>query len=142
MAYLQTVPRQSKGGMVSARVSRLQQLQDAGAVVPMPGLSTAARPLLARFLEVGPVASGTMGAAPLSFTELQAYADLTGIELLPWEASLLRQLSRAWVGESGRAESHDASPPWAPSQAIDRDNLALRVRDVFGARAKKRGGLQ
>ena len=39
-----------------------------------------------------------MGLTPLSFSEIAAWANLTGRDLTPWEAALLRRLSRAFVG--------------------------------------------
>jgi hypothetical protein len=45
-----------------------------------------------------------MGETPLGWSDLRAYADLTGVDLAPWEARALRDLSRAYLSarESGQ----------------------------------------
>jgi len=45
-----------------------------------------------------------MGETPLGWSDLRAYADLTGVDLDPWEARALRDLSRTYLSarESGQ----------------------------------------
>lgn len=135
MAYLHAAPRVGNGGK-RAR-SRLAQLRDDGAIVPMPPVPDEARALLEQFLEVGPVGFGVMGAIPVAFSEIEAWQRATGVELMPWEARLFRRLSVEYVNESTRAESPNAEPPWGPSSGHDRDDVARRVRLLFGARARE-----
>jgi hypothetical protein len=68
--------------------------------------------LVAFLFEVGPVMSGSMGAAPLPFGEIDAWCRRSGIELSPWEARALRRLSVTYLNESQAAEKRSRQPPW------------------------------
>ncbi len=120
-----------------ATVSRMKKLYDSGAAVPMPPLSEPAQELLGLLLEVGPAVGGGMGMAPLSFAELQAFQGTAGYELTPWEARTLRRLSQVYVAGVSEGEDPNAPPPWAAPRAHDRDEVASRIRSVFGARARR-----
>lgn len=80
-------------------------------VPDMPPIE-APRYLLSYFYEVGPTMSGAMGSAPLTFGEIDAWCNRTGIDLQPWEARGLRRLSIAYLNESRKAEKRDCQPPW------------------------------
>lgn len=135
MAYLHAAPRSAKAGARGR--SRLAQLRDDGAFVPTPPVADDARTLLEQFLEVGPVGHGAMGPVPISFSEIDAWQRTTGIELLPWEARLFRRLSVEYVDELARAESPNAEAPWGQAVGHDREDVARRVRLLFGARARE-----
>jgi hypothetical protein len=64
--------------------------------------------------EMGPLASGGMGPAPLSHQEIAAWCDLTGIRLSPWEVRTVRQLSRDYLAELHEAEDPKRPAPWRP----------------------------
>lgn len=68
--------------------------------------------LIARFFEVGPCMAGGMSPSRLTFSEIDAWCNRTGIDLLPWESRFLRQLSSEYVGELTRAEKRNARSPW------------------------------
>lgn len=61
--------------------------------------------LIGYFFEIGPT-------VPISSVELNAWQDLTGIELRPWEARFIRSLSRDYLGESFKATRRDCPAPW------------------------------
>ncbi len=65
--------------------------------------------LIEYLFEFGP----TNGDKPLGAVDLVAWQELLGIEWAPYEARLLVQLSRAYLGETHRATKRDAAPPWA-----------------------------
>lgn len=68
--------------------------------------------VIARLIEVGLTGTNGMGPTPLSWIEIDAWQRLTCLELMPWEARLLRQLSTAYVAEGLRAEAENCLPPW------------------------------
>lgn len=139
VAWLRAVPK-GKAAMNSAtaRRTRAEQIQQDGGVPRTPPVPVSARALLSRLFEVGPVMNGGMGRAPLTYSELCAYEYACGVQFTPHEFSELRRLSREYVAESMRAEEHDAPPPWAAPEALDRDDIAARVRSIFGARAARK----
>lgn len=80
----------------------------------MPSLEGAPAYLIDYLFEIGPVSEGGMGAAALTFVEIDAFCRLTGVRFRPWEVRLLKKLSREYV-----KQLHDDSqkPPWqAPDE--------------------------
>lgn len=62
--------------------------------------------------EVGPSEAGGFGPTPLSFRELDAWANRIPHGLQPWEFMMLRRLSFEWIAESQRAEDATCPPPF------------------------------
>ncbi len=116
--------------------SRAERLRDDGIdPVPMPPI-TAGMHLLEWFLDVGPVAPGAMGPVPIGYTDLQAWAQLSGTPLQPWQAATLRRMSRAYAAELRAAEAHDAPPPWASSPTQQqRDIVQQRLQQAMAGRS-------
>lgn len=126
-------------------LSRLKKMQAQGAAPSMPPLRPALQPLLAHLQDVGPVLSGGMGPAPLTYGELQAWQASTGVELSPWQATLLRRLSREFVAETNAAADPARPAPWAPEHeteerraAVARD-LGIGLRAIAQAQRGRRG---
>lgn len=82
-----------------------------------------------QLIEVGPSMAGAMGAAPLTFGEIDAWVRRAGITLPPWQAKMLVRLSRDYVGELHRAEEHGCPPPWA-EEPISDDKRAAISREI------------
>lgn len=70
--------------------------------------------LVRHLFEIGPVMSGSSGAAPVTHQEITAWQVLTRVPLQPWEARFLRGMSLAYVGELHAAAKHDRKAPWTP----------------------------
>lgn len=84
-------------------------------------------------IEVGLTEAAGMGAAPISSGELAAWQANTCVQLAPWEARLIRQLSKAYLAESRIAESETCPPPWrAEVTAREREVEEARLRMVLG----------
>ena len=66
--------------------------------------------LIEHFLEVGP----SQGGEALTFGELAAWSSLTGVRLDAWEATMLRRLSSAYLGEYHDAKDPARKPPYLP----------------------------
>lgn len=126
MAYLQTPVQHGKGRRGAARVERYKK--DGGP--PMPPLEDGEH-LVDYLLEVGPVQPTGMGSVPLTFGELQAWQQQVGLDLQPWEVSMLRRLSRDYVAEAHRASSPAAKAPWVPDEVVHRKSVDAGLRSLF-----------
>ena len=84
-------------------------------------------------MEIGLTEQGGMGPAPLSWREIDAWCNRTGINLPPWEARLYRHLSVEYLKELHRAESETCIPPWkAPVTERQRKEELARIKARFG----------
>ena len=73
---------------------------------------------LVRYLsEIGFCGSNGMGASPLQFQEIAAWAALMGLELTPFEARAIREMSVAYVYESRSAGEKGAFAPYTEKKA-------------------------
>lgn len=67
--------------------------------------------LLDIFFKVGPI----RGDGPLYEEHLEAWERRRGIELRPWQADLLMEMSQAYLAASHDARDYNALPPWPPA---------------------------
>lgn len=89
--------------------------------------------IVARLIEIGLTGSTGMGPAPLSWLEIEAWQRVTGFDLMPWEARLLRTLSVDYIAEGRRAESENCPAPWhAEVSKRELDVAEARLRTVLG----------
>lgn len=79
----------------------------------MPPLRSAEY-LLGYLWEMGPTVAAGMGVGPITFGEMLAWQQLTGVRLAAWEARFVRRLSLEYLSESNKATKIDAPPPWVP----------------------------
>lgn len=52
------------------------------------------------------------GLLQLDMQEIKAWCELSGVELTPWEASTIRNMSRAYVVQFNRSNDSMESPPY------------------------------
>lgn len=71
-----------------------------------------------------------MGMAPIGWDTIGWWQQTMGVELAPWEARMLRFLSRDYLIESQAAEKPDAPAPWM--ETVDREAIADKVVGIFG----------
>lgn len=89
--------------------------------------------------EIGP--GGPM-EGPLCIRHIAADLEALGIEVQPWEAMILRQLSRQYLNESHEARKPDRIPPYSGAKAeIEnrRDMVASKVNAAFAGLVGKKG---
>lgn len=91
---------------------------------PMPPLEEGGY-LVGYLLEAGPVTSSGLGSSPLSFLEIQAWSNLIGITLEPWEVRCLHRLSCEYVRESHKAEKLGYPAPWK-IEGVKQEQTALQ----------------
>jgi hypothetical protein len=115
-------------------MTRLQTLQAKGMSPDLPDAGLAAH-LVGYLFEVGPIAHGPSGPVPVSWPDLQAWQQATGIELQTWEARALRRLSYDYLDATLAAKSPTSPAPYAAQPSPDnRQAVANAVRNIFGKR--------
>lgn len=88
--------------------------------------------LLDYWQDLGLVGAGAAGAVPLSASEIYAWSSLYGVELTPWEFSVLRQLSQNYAVYLNKGENPDEPPPYgALVQDFDRELVSKKVANAF-----------
>lgn len=117
MAWLNAVPKpdertkRAKSEEGPPKLTRVERMKRDGVTVPMPP-----NPLphvIDRLIEIGLTEAAGMGAGPVSWQTMDAWANRTSVNIPPWEARLIRRLSVEYVAEQRRAESENCPPPWA-----------------------------
>lgn len=92
--------------------------------------------------EIGPASATGMGDAPLSWQEMEAWQELTGIELDAWEARTLRRLSRAFIDQRHEAKKADCPEPFGPTRIApdDRERVELQFKAMVAAFGGRKPG--
>ncbi len=137
MAWLHATPkpdarsRRGREEPATARLSRIDDLKRKKINPPMP--PNPAPHITDWLIEMGLTEAAGMGAVPISSRELSAWQDNTCVRLAPWEARLIRELSKAYLAEGRIAESETCPPPWrAPVTQRELDIEESQLRMVLG----------
>ena len=81
---------------------------------------------------IGMVGSSGMGMSQLSAVEIMAWQDGKTITLNPWEFSVIRSMSMAYISQYYDAEKSDCPPPYGdPEFIFDRAKIAKDVQGAF-----------
>lgn len=137
MAWLNATPKpdersgRGKADREPRRLSRVDQMKRDGVKPQLP--PNPMPHIVNRLVEIGLTGSTGMGPVPLSWLELDAWCRRTNVDLIPWEARLIRELSSAYIAEGRRAESENCPAPWRA--AVSRRELEAaedRLRMVLG----------
>lgn len=82
-------------------VTKRQHLEQAGAVSPMPEVPVEAQHVWEWFWALS-AARGSNGFSlvPIAYTEIEAWARLTGAEPEPWEVMAIKAMDKAMLEES------------------------------------------
>lgn len=85
--------------------------------------------------EIGPTVATGMGYGAIGWRDMEAWQALSGIDLMPWEAQLLRRLSRDFVDQVGKSDKPDCPAPWSPPELDEqtRSAVADKVAAAFEA---------
>ena len=84
--------------------------------------------LLGIFWDVGPALSEGMGPFAVGYGELRAWQECMGVQLSPWEAGVLRDLSREYCHELRSAADPQVAAPG--SRAETREQAVQRRERV------------
>lgn len=132
MAWLAATPKPPEGSKRTAqKISRAEALKKDGIALPMP---PSPMPHVVQWLvELGISEAAGMSAVPLSWREIDAWSQRTGVHPSPWESRLLRRLSGEYLAESRRAEDETCPPPWrAPVPQRQIETEVSRLQMVLG----------
>lgn len=84
--------------------------------------------------DAGIALSGAMGPVPLTAIELQAWQEGTGFDLMPWQFSVLLEMSRAYLAAKQEGAKPECPPPYGdPVNEFDRATVAKKVSNAFKA---------
>lgn len=109
-----------------------------------PSLPWNPLPYIVEFLmEIGPVLPAGMSIGKIEWRDIAAWQDVTGIELEPWEARMIRRLSADYLSEMRRAEKPDAPAPFTEEDQTEarREAVARKVENAFKALMLARGDI-
>ena len=117
-------------------MTRLETLTQNHQAPSMPAPGAAAH-LAGYLFELGPVGSGGMGAVAISWPDIDAWQNATGIELATWEARALRRLSQEYLAASHDAKERDCPAPYSEElDHTDRAAIANKIAHIFSSRKK------
>jgi hypothetical protein len=133
-AWLNATPEPPQGaGGTNAKRERARRLDFLEVLERIPSPDVPEGMYLADILfAIGP----TRGDGPLYEEHLQPWETRRGIELDPWQADIILELSRAYLSESHAAREYNALSPWPPAR-----NMWKYVRDQLNG-AGLRAALQ
>jgi len=69
-----------------------------------------------------------MGEGPVSWIEINAWCERTGIELDPWEARTIRALSTAYVAQAHKSRKPDCPSPLDEERKVAADRASGSTR--------------
>lgn len=102
-------------------------MRDRGQDLPLP--SCPAPHLIEYLFEIGPTIPAGMGMSQIEWRDIDAWCERTGVDLPPWQARLLRLLSRDYL-----VMLREAEDPMCPApMSHEADVLAKRAavsRDI------------
>lgn len=117
----------------AASISRLESLLANGGTPLFPKLGQGEY-LLSHWFELGLTATSGMGLCPLSFQEINAFAQCNGVELLAWESVTLRRMSAEYVMQLSAGEKPECPPPYGdPVNQFDREIVEKKISSAFRA---------
>lgn len=141
-AWLNAAPRDKTarakpGAEADKPLTRRRRMLNEGREPPMPPIDEACAYMVGYLFEAGPEMPGAAGSVPLTHSEIEAWARVTGRDITPWEASTMRRLSVAYVVGRYEADELDAPAPWMPSDqdAMSRRIVGKKISAIFGGRS-------
>lgn len=130
MAWLNTAPDAPavKGVKQPKLPVRIKRMKADGVEIDLP--ENPLPHMIEWLMEAGPVSAGSMGAAPIGWTEIAAWQALTGIALNPWEARTLRRLSGDFHDQMHKARDINCPPPFARTTRND-EAVTRQFEEMF-----------
>ena len=117
--------------IVPNKISRLDEMVAAHVTPPLP--PNPMPHFVGWFVELGMIEAAGMGAAPISWSEIDAWQRSVGIRLTSWEARLMRSLSACFLAQKSKSElTTDPSPCSLPASASGRAADEAGLDALFG----------
>lgn len=133
MAWLHAMPKPPQGTQRAieaakpgqpAPQTRLEEMKSRNIEPQMP--PNPAPHIITWLIDMGITGSTGMGKIALSWTEIDAWRRMTGLNIDPWVARLIRHLSSVYISEGRKAEDETCPPPW-------RAEVTQREKQLEGA---------
>jgi len=122
LAWLHSAPKKHKND--DSPQSRVDLLDDDSPAKSLPETDDY---LTQCFQLSGMFMSNGMGIAPLSWSELKAFTDLSGYALTGWESEQIIAMSRAFCSMNAKAQKIGCPAPYL--NGIDSEDAVQSVRD-------------
>lgn len=105
--------------------------------IPLPPISELETYLVSLFYSSGQAMATGMGLVPLSFQEIKAWSEGSGIgdSLTPWQFTLIRRMSECYASEYSQATDPKRKSPYSPKtdeeEEIDRTAVMNKMKAMF-----------
>ncbi len=138
LAWLHAVPEKAK----ESRQKSIKAANEDSFLLKMPDVAEGEY-LVPMLFEAGLVSQSGMGVAPLSWQEIQAWLNCTGVVLHTWEATTIKQMSDAYASEYSQASKKDAPAPYQyraeeyVEQEIDHEAVCNKLKSAFKSLMQK-----
>lgn len=97
----------------------------------MPEVDAEVAFILGWLYEIGPTSTNGMGLIAITHGEIRSWRKNVGVPLLPWQARVLRSLSRDYVTEYSAAAAADRAPPWKNDTPVDRAAVERKIKNLL-----------
>jgi hypothetical protein len=127
-------------GAKNSRLKSYKELDENSSFLALPNLD-GAEYLVTLLFEAGLIQSTGMGAASLSWSEIESWLRVTHLSLTVWEKLTIKKMSEVYAGELGVATKRDAQAPYTHvDEALieDRTVIAIKLKSVFANFKKNR----
>ena len=129
LAWLHAIPEGAK----KPRITAIKEVDENSSSLQLPDLD-GAEYLVGLLHEAGLMSSNGMGSVCLSWSEINAWLQVTEIDLTLWERLTITELSEVYVGELNKASAKDSEAPYKPTpdvEEVDRALVDKKIRNVF-----------
>lgn len=83
-----------------------------------------------------------MGPAPISYTDIHHWVAITQTEITPWDAHVLRELSKAYVVQLNSSKDPNTPPPYCATPTQEqREDVTNKFKAFVKQRNSKKRGL-
>lgn len=108
--------------------ARIEKYNESGEEVVWPELTCIY--LFNYLMMIGPATNTGMGQAVISWQELESWQKQNGVSLNPWELSIIRKASAAYVHQSQVSTDVNCPPPGKVVEK-DQNKLAQHIKSIL-----------
>lgn len=123
LAWLNTAPVVETKGKRQDQPKRLDRFKAQKIEPALP--ENPASYLTDWLFDIGPTVPAGMSSAAIGYQDIAAFQSITGVEMMPWEAKLLRRLSGDFLAQLDRSKKPDCPAPYVPHDIAVRNDEAV-----------------
>ncbi len=81
--------------------------------------------------DIGPLVAGS----PITYSEIESWSRVKNIEITPWEAHMMKRLSRAYEDQSIKSRSKTCPSPYLSEEKLtaDKDKFQSQFDAIFSS---------